>query len=204
MASGDLPPVPTSTSGDEEEMSELETLKKEIKESKEAQDKMKETIEQLVETLKDIQNKGKEKETDDSGPAAQEGNMFKLEGFNKKDMIKPPVYDMEPSTFLNWSELFTTYMMSIDSQWEGILKKLQKTDVALLPHGYRSSSDIHTFLVVLRFVVSLCCGESGIILFSDCIRNLIVCKARWAQTIRVSQTVVTLAFSVEPLALCID
>ena len=32
-----------------------------------------------------------------------------------------------------------------------------------LPHGYRSSSDIHTFLVVLRFVVSLCCGESGII-----------------------------------------
>ena len=73
-----------------------------------------------------------------------------------------------------------------------------------LPHGYRSSSDIHTFLVVLRFVVSLCCGESGIILFSDCIRNLIVCKARWAQTIRVSQTVVTLAFSVEPLALCID
>ena len=73
-----------------------------------------------------------------------------------------------------------------------------------LPHGYRSSSDIHTFLVVLRFVVSLCCGESGIILFSDCIRNLIVCEARWAQTIRVSQTVVTLAFSVEPLALCID
>jgi len=112
-------------------MSELETLKKEIKESKEAQDKMKETIEQLVETLKDIQNKGKEKETDDSGQAAQEGSMFKLEGFNKKDMIKPPVYDMEPSTFLNWSELFTTYMMSIDSQWEGILKKLQKTDVAL-------------------------------------------------------------------------
>ena len=133
MASGDLPPVPPSTSSEEieEEMSELETLKKEIKESKEAQDKMKETIEQLVETLKDIQNKGKEKETDDSGQAAQEGNMFKLEGFNKKDMIKPPVYDMEPSTFLNWSELFTTYMMSIDSQWEGILKKLQKTDVAL-------------------------------------------------------------------------
>jgi len=133
MASGDLPPVPPSTSSEEieEEMSELETLKKEIKESKEAQDKMKETIEQLVETLKDIQNKGKEKETDDSGQAAQEGSMFKLEGFNKKDMIKPPVYDMEPSTFLNWSELFTTYMMSIDSQWEGILKKLQKTEVAL-------------------------------------------------------------------------
>ena len=59
-----------------------------------------------------------------------------------------------------------------------------------LPHADRSSSDIHTFLVVLRFVVSLCCGESGIILFSDCIRNLIVCKARWAQAIRVSQTIV--------------
>ena len=135
MASGaDLPAVPPSTSGEgseAEEMTELETLKKEIKESKEAQDKMRETIEYLVETLKDIQNKGKEKETDESGQAAQEGNMFKLEGFNKKDMIKPPVYDMEPSTFLNWSELFTTYMMSIDSQWEGILKKLQKTDVAL-------------------------------------------------------------------------
>jgi len=136
MASGDLPPVPTSASSEEEmeeEMSELETLKKEIKESKEAQDKMKETIEQLVETIKNIQIKevDKEKEADDSGKAAQEGSMFKLEGFNKKDMIKPPVYDMEPSTFLNWSELFTTYMMSIDSQWEGILKKLQKTDVVL-------------------------------------------------------------------------
>jgi len=151
MASGDLPPVPTSASSEEEmeeEMSELETLKKEIKESKEAQDKMKETIEQsketqdkmketieqLMETIKNIQIKDKvdkEKEADDSGKAAQEGSMFKLEGFNKKDMIKPPVYDMEPSTFLNWSELFTTYMMSIDSQWEGILKKLQKTDVVL-------------------------------------------------------------------------
>ena len=150
MASGDLPPVPTSASSEEEmeeEMSELETLKKEIKESKEAQDKMKETIEQsketqdkmketieqLMETIKNIQIKDKvdkEKEADDSGKAAQEGSMFKLEGFNKKDMIKPPVYDMEPST-LNWSELFTTYMMSIDSQWEGILKKLQKTDVVL-------------------------------------------------------------------------
>ena len=57
--------------------------------------------------------------------------MSKLEGFNKKDMIKPPIYDMEPGNFLFWTEFFTTYMMSIDEQWEGILKKLQKVDTAL-------------------------------------------------------------------------
>ena len=38
---------------------------------------------------------------------------------------------MEPGHFLNWTELFTTYMMSIDEQWEGILKMLQKVDTAL-------------------------------------------------------------------------
>ena len=52
-------------------------------------------------------------EADQCGP---EGSMSKLEGFNKKDMIKPPIYDMEPGNFLNWTELFTTYMMNIDEQ----------------------------------------------------------------------------------------
>ena len=45
-------------------------------------------------------------------------------------MVKPPIYDMEPNTFLNWTELFTSYMMSIDPQWETILKKLQKVELA--------------------------------------------------------------------------
>ena len=38
---------------------------------------------------------------------------------------------MESGNSINWTELFTAYMMSIDRQWEGIFKKLQKADAAL-------------------------------------------------------------------------
>ena len=67
------------------------------------------TIEQLKETINVNENKAKNDDEDkvDCG-------MIKLEGFNKKNMIKPPAYDMDPGKFINWNELFTTYMMSID------------------------------------------------------------------------------------------
>ena len=41
-------------------------------------------------------------------------------------MIKPPIHDMESGNVLNWTELFTMHMMSIDDQCEGILKNLQR------------------------------------------------------------------------------
>ena len=84
------------------------------------------TIEQLKETINVNENKAKNDDKDkvDCG-------MIKLEGFNKKNMIKPPAFDMEPGNFINWNELFTTYMMSIDPQWEIILKRLQKVDTTI-------------------------------------------------------------------------
>ena len=90
-------------------------------------------IQDLIKMMEVFQEKEKHKgqamhEADQCGP---EGSMSKLEGFNRKDMIKPPIYDMELGNFLKWTELFTTYMMSIDEQWEGIFQKLQKVDTAL-------------------------------------------------------------------------
>ena len=57
-----------------------------------------------------------------------ESDMGTLKCFNVKDMIKPAPYDMEPGSFLNWNELFVSYMMSIDSEWGAILTSIQKKD----------------------------------------------------------------------------
>ena len=59
------------------------------------------------------------------------GKMDKLQGFNPKDMAKPTPYDMEPGSFHNWNELFMSYMISIDKQWEKILHELQKKDMVM-------------------------------------------------------------------------
>ena len=59
------------------------------------------------------------------------GEMDKLKGFNPKDMIKPTPYDMEPGSFVNWNELFVSYMMSIDGQWESILHLLQRKNLPI-------------------------------------------------------------------------
>ena len=58
----------------------------------------------------------------------EDDHMDTLKCFNQKDMVKPTPYDMEPGTFLNWNELFVSYMMSIDRKWETILKDIQKQD----------------------------------------------------------------------------
>ena len=57
-----------------------------------------------------------------------ESDMGTLKCFNVKDMIKPAPYDMEPGSFLNWNELFVSYMMSIDRKWGVILTSIQKKD----------------------------------------------------------------------------
>ena len=121
-----LPDTPEESER-EQQPSEMEILNKQIQESKDEQIKMMQTINDLIKTIEKI--KGNKSDKDE--PAPLEGSMYKLEGFNKKDMIKPPPYNMEPDTFLNWAELFTTYMMSIDPQWENILKELQKVDASM-------------------------------------------------------------------------
>ena len=51
-------------------------------------------------------------------PEKEEGIMKHLKGFNFRDMAKPPLFDMEPESSVNWSELFSAYMMSLDDNWE--------------------------------------------------------------------------------------
>jgi hypothetical protein len=118
-------------SEEEPEPTDIDILKRQLKESKDDQAKMMAKIQDLVMSLERLKETVKEKGTNGGDEGGSEGGMIKLEGFNKKDMIKPPVYDMEPGNFINWTELFTTYMMSIDPQWEVILKRLQKADSTL-------------------------------------------------------------------------
>ena len=40
----------------------------------------------------------------------------------------PDQYDMEPGTFLNWSEMFLSCVMSLYRKWRLILTTLQKKD----------------------------------------------------------------------------
>ena len=128
-----VPAVSESPLQSEEELepTDIDLLKLQLKESKTEQTKMMAKILDLVMSIELLQENVKGKIATDIDKGGSEGGMIKLESFNKKDMIKPPVYDMEPGNFINWTELFTTYMMSIDPQWEVILKKLQKADVAL-------------------------------------------------------------------------
>ena len=67
---------------------------------------------------------------EENGENAKAG-INKLVGFNQKDMIKPQPWDLEASTFHNWSELFEAYMMSIDAQWKSILDELKNQESAL-------------------------------------------------------------------------
>ena len=64
-------------------------------------------------------------------------NMASLRCFNAKDMVKPSQYDHDPTTFINWNEMFVAYMMSIDPKWENILKFMQGHQEQL------SKSEIH-------------------------------------------------------------
>ena len=135
---GALDAMPSSdgvvlVSEEEQELTEIDILKKQLEESKAEQEKMNATIQDLIKMMElfEEQEKHKGQAMHEADQGGAEGSMSKLEGFNKKDMIKPPFYDMDPGNFLNWTELFTTYMMSIDEQWEGILKKLEKVDTAL-------------------------------------------------------------------------
>ena len=41
-------------------------------------------------------------------------------------MFKPHQFDMEPQSFLNWCELFSTYLMIMVENWEKILGELRK------------------------------------------------------------------------------
>ena len=104
---GDLPEVPGSADAEEAEMVtmiEFLELKFEFDELK-----------AKVERMSKEEDKGTKIDTMDN-----------LKCFNPKDMIKPTPYDMEPGNFLNWNELFTGYLMSIDKQWEMILNLIQK------------------------------------------------------------------------------
>ena len=59
------------------------------------------------------------------------GIMTSLSGFNPKDVVKPAPYD-DDKEFLQWSELFSAYMMSIDKQWKTILETLQDVELPVL------------------------------------------------------------------------
>ena len=132
------PPVPDSDQELEEEEqqpeapeapSEVDILKQQLQTMMATITSLAMTIEHLKESIKENNvNENKVKNGDED---KVDGGMIKLEGFNKKDMIKPPAYDMEPGKFITWNELFTTYMMSIDPQWEVILKKLQQIETTL-------------------------------------------------------------------------
>ncbi len=65
-------------------------------------------------------------------------DMTNLRCFNAKDMVKPSQYDLDPTAFVNWNEMFVAYMMSIDPKWENILKCIQGHQEQL------SKSEIHS------------------------------------------------------------
>ena len=93
-------------SEEEQELTEIAILRKQLEESKAEQEKMNATIQDLFKMMELFQETEKHKgqamhEADQGGV---EGSMSKLEGFNMKDMIKLPIYDTEPSNFLYWTE----------------------------------------------------------------------------------------------------
>lgn len=120
---GDLPEVPGSEDGTTVSMAEFIALKEMFNDLKEKFDEM---------------QKGKAQERSES---SSEDQMSTLHCFNPKDMIKPTPYDMEPGTFLNWNELFVSYMMSIDRKWEIILNDIQKKDSPISKEDISKNQD---------------------------------------------------------------
>ena len=92
MPSSDgLVPESSLASEEEQELTEIDILKKQLEESKAEQENMNATIQDLINMMELFQEKEKHKgqamhEADQGGA---EGIMSKLEGFNEKDMIKP-------------------------------------------------------------------------------------------------------------------
>ena len=77
---------------------EIQQLKVQLAQYADQQTMLGQKIEDLTSQLKSF------KESD--VPKASVGDsMERLAGFNKKDMVKPKPFDMEPEFFLNWAEL---------------------------------------------------------------------------------------------------
>ena len=104
----------------------MRTLKEEIVEARRKYERTINVMQTEIDKLK-MANVPK---IEESGEKAKAG-INKLVGFNQKDMIKPQPWDLEASTFHNWSELFEAYMMSIDAQWKSILDELKNQESAL-------------------------------------------------------------------------
>ena len=125
---GIVPESPPA-SNEEQQLTEIDFLKTQLEDSKTEQDNMNATIQDLVKMMVRVQEKGKRRKR-----AQTEHTQFEQKaacGFHKRDLIKPPEYDMQLDNFTKWTEPFTTFLMSIDEQWENILKKLQKADAPL-------------------------------------------------------------------------
>ena len=117
----------------------------------------------IMEQNKELKDKLKGRE--EAKEKTKDDGITKLQGINQKDMPKPQAWDMEPNTFLNWNELFVAYLMSIDSQWEKILRKLQlegkpmtaeriekiQTDEFKMPKEVREAANHALYINLLNF-----------------------------------------------------
>ena len=88
--------------------------------------KMNEKFLTLTTEIADLKGKFHEKDTKNE---QHEGDMTVLNGFNQRDMLKPTPFDLEPGSFLGWSEMFLPYMISIDKKWGKLLMELQKNEM---------------------------------------------------------------------------
>ena len=97
---------------------ELEDVKKLLEEAEADKHEMKIQISDLMTEIKHI----KELFQSETIPKAEKSatEMDSLQGFNPKDMVNPTPYNMEPGSFHNWNELFTSYMMCMDKKWQRI------------------------------------------------------------------------------------
>ena len=78
-----------------------------------------EIIENLKKTIEEKRDKDKGTGKDD------DAGRKKLQAMKSKDVPKPGQYDLSPTEFVEWHELFKATMIGHDPLWEEILKKFQ-------------------------------------------------------------------------------
>ena len=155
-----LPTTPRSTTskGQEEAFENLQKMVEEMKAAMDTLIKDAKGKDKIIENLKEKIESKKDKERDadleagtsskkkgraykdggsDEDEWSEKGGKKKLNSMKSKDIPKPDRYNLSPTDFVDWHELFKATMIGIDARWEDILTAFHKEKKTMKPNDVK-------------------------------------------------------------------